>query len=79
MTLIEMRRWTISICVAVAVLLTIWDVIAFLNNSGDNNATISDVLRTLNGNLGGLLALATAAIWIHIFAYQWLPAAWQGE
>ena len=65
------RVITILICIAVTVLLLIWDSYCMVNSeTGD---TVSEVIRAANVWSGGLIALCSAALWIHWFC----PTIWE--
>lgn len=64
------RILTEIICVVALLLLLAWDVVCMVSPlEGD---TISEVIRSANHAMGGLVALVTAALWIHWFG----PVIW---
>lgn len=64
------RIITEIICVVVLLGLIGWDVWCMM--TPQPNDTISEVIRAANHSTGGLVALMTAALWIHWFG----PRIW---
>ena len=55
--------------IEVAAIALAWDTAAFVRGTG--NYTLSDGIRALNVSSGSLLAWASLAVWLHLFANLW--------
>lgn len=62
--------WAVVLLVAAVIALDVW---AIVQKKGATD-TISAHLRNWNANTGGVLALLSAALWIHLFVR--LPFTW---
>jgi hypothetical protein len=70
------KTWVVAVSWAVALLVSaviVLDVWAIVQKKGATD-TISAHLRNWNANTGGVLALLSAALWIHLFVR--LPFTW---
>jgi|GEM_PF-6935658 len=65
-----------AMVVIITVGVVIMDTYAIYNNQGSTK-TISDQLRYWNAETGGLLALGSLGLWIHLFVK--LPYFWTEE
>ena len=61
--------------IVVAVGLLVWEFWAVYTPGPDD--TISAVLRQMNERTGGLLALALAGLYAHVFLIDLLPKSWR--
>lgn len=69
-TWVAVVSWMLGLLVVSVVVLDVW---AIINNKGATD-TISAHLRNWNANTGGVLALVSLALWIHLFVR--LPFTW---
>jgi hypothetical protein len=68
---VNLRHWTIGICIVVPVLLAIYDAACAATPAEDS---ITQIVRRMNRWSDGLIALGTLAVWWHCFAP--MPNAW---
>jgi hypothetical protein len=73
-----LHRIAILLVIAYVVVAGAWDAFlaAFTNDLSADS--FCQAARELNQTSGGLLAVATLAIWVHVFLIWWLPRAWTG-
>ena len=66
---------TSIVLIGIAVVLLAWEFWACYTPGPDD--TISAVLRKMNERTGGLLALALAGLYAHVFLIDLLPKSWR--
>jgi hypothetical protein len=69
------QRWTIAILAATTLILLAWEAFCLATPGEDD--TISGVIRLMNKQSGGLIALLAIALVLHWFFQSWLPASWR--
>ena len=69
------HKLSIYLFLAYIVVAVVWDI--FVIARGNTPCTWCQAAREVNAQSDGLLALCSIALWIHIFAVQWLPNVWR--
>jgi hypothetical protein len=68
----NLRHWTIAICVIVPTLLVVYDAVCAATPAADS---ITEIFRGWNRFSQGIVAGVLFVLWWHVFG--WLPPSWR--